>query len=63
MTPISIDSDDVIRIENLTHAYKTHLALGGVSFTVRRKSIHGCAECTPLWPTYIGTAAIPNGAP
>src|SRR6188508_1198738 len=35
------ESDDVIRIENLTHAYKTHLALGGVSFTVRRKSIHG----------------------
>jgi ABC-2 type transport system ATP-binding protein len=35
------DSEDVIRIENLTHAYKTHLALGGVSFAVRRKSIHG----------------------
>src|SRR4051812_8183859 len=41
MTPISTEPDDVIRIENLTHAYKTHLALGGVSFTVRRKSIHG----------------------
>ena len=41
MTPISTEPDDVIKIENLTHAYKTHLALGGVSFTVRRKSIHG----------------------
>src|SRR5688572_9695747 len=40
MTPTS-PPDDVIRIENLTHSYKTHLALGGVSFTVRRKSIHG----------------------
>jgi ABC-2 type transport system ATP-binding protein len=41
MTPTTNDTDEVIRIENLTHAYKTHLALGGVSFTVRRKSIHG----------------------
>jgi len=41
MTPNTSDTEDVIRIENLTHAYKTHLALGGVSFTVRRKSIHG----------------------
>jgi len=35
------DPDEVIRIDRLTHSYKTHLALSGVSFTVRRKSIHG----------------------
>ena len=37
----STDSDHVIRIEALTHAYKTHVALSGVSFDVQRKSIHG----------------------
>jgi ABC-2 type transport system ATP-binding protein len=38
MTP---ESPDAIRIENLHHAYKTHLALQGVSFRVARQSIHG----------------------
>lgn len=36
-----VDPNVVIRIENLTHAYKTHLALSGVSFTVAPQSIHG----------------------
>src|SRR5687768_16070641 len=35
------DPHAVIQIENLTHAYKTHLALSAVSFTVARQSIHG----------------------
>ena len=35
------DPNAVIQIENLTHAYKTHLALSAVSFTVARQSIHG----------------------
>jgi ABC-2 type transport system ATP-binding protein len=34
-------SDSVILIQGLTHAYKTHLALNGITFTVERKSIHG----------------------
>ena len=40
MTPLA-DPDTVINIENLTHAYKTHIALSSVSFSVRRQSIHG----------------------
>ena len=35
------DPDRVIHIENLTHAYKSHVALSGVAFDVRRQSIHG----------------------
>jgi ABC-2 type transport system ATP-binding protein len=35
------DPEAVILIENLMHSYKTHVALGGVSFSVLRKSIHG----------------------
>jgi ABC-2 type transport system ATP-binding protein len=35
------DPETVIHIENLTHAYKTHVALSGVTFDVRRQSIHG----------------------
>ncbi|MGB8170958.1 MAG: ABC transporter ATP-binding protein [Chthoniobacteraceae bacterium] len=31
----------IIAIENLSHRYKTHQALGGVSFTVNGQSIHG----------------------
>ncbi len=31
----------VIRIQNLAHSYKAHVALGGVTFEVREKSIHG----------------------
>jgi len=31
----------VIHIENLTHAYKTHVALSSVSFDVGERSIHG----------------------
>jgi ABC-2 type transport system ATP-binding protein len=38
---MTTESPDAIRIENLTHAYKTHVALSGVSFTVARQSIHG----------------------
>jgi ABC-2 type transport system ATP-binding protein len=34
-------NDEVIHIDGLSHAYKTHIALSGVSFSVRRKSIHG----------------------
>lgn len=41
MNAESTSTDEVIHIENLTHAYKTHMALGGVTFSVRRKSIHG----------------------
>jgi len=36
-----MDPEIVIDIRDLTHRYKTHLALGGVSFTVQRQSIHG----------------------
>ncbi len=36
-----MDSETVIDIRDLTHRYKTHQALGGVSFTVQRQSIHG----------------------
>src|SRR5258707_9078681 len=35
------DPDRVIHIENLTHAYKSHVALSSVTFDVRRQSIHG----------------------
>src|SRR5437899_12570420 len=42
VTPPPLNTkDEVISIENLTHAYKTHIALSGVSFSVQRKSIHG----------------------
>src|SRR5436190_4504907 len=40
MTPLA-DPDTVINIENLAHAYTTHIALSSVSFSVRRQSIHG----------------------
>jgi len=36
-----MDSQNVIDIQNLSHRYKTHQALSGVSFTVQRQSIHG----------------------
>jgi ABC-2 type transport system ATP-binding protein len=36
-----MDTETVIDIQNLSHRYKTHQALSGVSFTVRQKSIHG----------------------
>ncbi len=36
-----MDTETVIDIQNLSHRYKTHQALSGVSFTVRRQSIHG----------------------
>jgi ABC-2 type transport system ATP-binding protein len=39
--PLPVDPDLVIRIEDLTHNYKTHQALSSVSFGVQRKSIHG----------------------
>src|SRR6185503_18232732 len=39
--PFDMDPDNVIDIQNLSHRYKTHQALSGVSFTVRRQSIHG----------------------
>ena len=35
------DTPIVIDIRNLSHRYKTHLALSGVSFTVAPRSIHG----------------------
>ncbi len=35
------DPENIIDIQNLSHRYKTHQALGGVSFTVNRQSIHG----------------------
>ncbi len=35
------DPENIIDIQNLSHRYKTHQALGGVSFTVHRQSIHG----------------------
>jgi ABC-2 type transport system ATP-binding protein len=41
MTAPAAESDYVIRIDQLTHSYKTHPALNGVSFGVQRKSIHG----------------------
>ncbi len=34
-------SDPIIDIQNLSHRYKTHQALSGVTFTVNRQSIHG----------------------
>jgi len=34
-------SEPIIDIRNLSHRYKSHQALGGVSFTVGRQSIHG----------------------
>jgi ABC-2 type transport system ATP-binding protein len=36
-----MDSEPVIDIRNLRHAYKTHLAVADVTFTVHRQSIHG----------------------
>jgi ABC-2 type transport system ATP-binding protein len=36
-----MDTETVIDIQNLSHRYKTHQALNGVSFTVQRQSIHG----------------------
>lgn len=33
--------EPIIDIQNLSHRYKTHQALGGVTFTVNRQSIHG----------------------
>ena len=36
-----MDSDPVIDIRNLRHAYKTHVAVADVTFTVQRQSIHG----------------------
>src|SRR5688572_18331405 len=39
--PLPVEPDLVIRIEDLTHNYKTHQALSNVSFGVQRKSIHG----------------------
>ena len=35
------DTPLVIDIQNLSHRYKTHLALNGVTFTVAARSIHG----------------------
>ena len=37
----NMDTETVIDIQNLSHRYKTHQALSGVTFTVQRKSIHG----------------------
>ncbi|MEA3211570.1 MAG: type transport system ATP-binding protein [Chthoniobacter sp.] len=34
-------TEPVIDIQNLSHRYKTHQALSGVTFTVSRQSIHG----------------------
>jgi ABC-2 type transport system ATP-binding protein len=34
-------SEPIIDIQNLSHRYKTHQALSGVTFTVHRQSIHG----------------------
>ncbi len=36
-----MDTDNVIDIQNLSHRYKTHQALGSVTFCVQRQSIHG----------------------
>ena len=36
-----MEAENVIDIQNLRHRYKTHQALGGVTFTVQRQSIHG----------------------
>jgi ABC-2 type transport system ATP-binding protein len=36
-----MDLETIIDIRDLRHRYKTHQALGGVSFTVQRQSIHG----------------------
>ena len=36
-----MDHETLIDIQNLSHRYKTHQALSGVSFTVQRRSIHG----------------------
>src|SRR3954469_1506878 len=35
------DLEPIIDIRNLAHRYKTHEALGGMTFTVGRQSIHG----------------------
>jgi ABC-2 type transport system ATP-binding protein len=35
------DPDPIIDIQNLAHRYKSHQALGGVTFAVQRQSIHG----------------------
>jgi ABC-2 type transport system ATP-binding protein len=35
------EPEPIIDIHQLSHRYKTHQALGGVSFTVNRQSIHG----------------------
>ena len=36
-----MDNEPLIDIRDLRHRFKTHQALGGVSFTVQRQSIHG----------------------
>jgi ABC-2 type transport system ATP-binding protein len=36
-----MDTETVIDIRNLRHAYKNHLAVADVTFTVNRQSIHG----------------------
>ncbi len=36
-----MEPETVIDIQNLSHRYKTHQALSGVTFNVQRKSIHG----------------------
>jgi len=36
-----MEAENVIDIQNLRHRYKTHQALGGVTFSVQRQSIHG----------------------
>ncbi len=36
-----MDPENVIDITDLSHRYKTHQALSGVTFTVQRQSIHG----------------------
>jgi len=41
MNELSNASPPAILIEHLLHRYKTHQALGGVSFAVQRQSIHG----------------------
>src|SRR6266436_6135576 len=35
------EPETIIDIRDLRHRYKTHQALGGVTFTVGRQSIHG----------------------
>lgn len=41
MTAPELPTGPVVLIDGLTHAYKSHQALTGVSFTVAPKSIHG----------------------